>query len=479
MRRAHRSRPILTALVLVATGANLSGCGSWWGRDDKDSAGAPDQIYSDAAKDLRAGNYKGAGEKLELLEARYPFSNAAKQGQLDLVYAYYRNYELESAVDQADQFIRENPTHPRVDYAYYMRGLIYFESGANWLERVFRADVTQRPPGEARKSLQALQLMLQQFPRSPYAADARQRVVYLRNRLADYELAVARYYIKRGAYIGAVNRAREVIATYDGSPAALEALQIMSTGYKQLGMADLAKMADTVYATNESLPDLVSPATAQAGLAASQAGTPGDAGPKYSGAGRAGRWEGSVGLTYQNSATTDFKGGTQVNVDSGTGFIAGATYHFTDRLSAGASLSYDSKGYEAEVAGDEAGETFTTKGDLSTTSLMFDGAYNFMTGRFTPFVSGGIGWSWVDTNIATGPPEVGCWWHPWYGYVCTSFQDTKTESGLAYELGLGLRYDFSDFLVADGLYRMKWVDFDNADGTPSYDGFQLNLGWKF
>jgi outer membrane protein assembly factor BamD len=111
---------------------------------------------------MRAGNYKGASEKLELLESRYPFSNAGKQGQLDLMYAYYKNYELESAVDQADQFIRENPTHPRVDYAYYIRGLVYFESGANWLERKFGVDIARRPPHEARKSFQAFQTLAQQ-----------------------------------------------------------------------------------------------------------------------------------------------------------------------------------------------------------------------------------------------------------------------------------------------------------------------------
>jgi opacity protein-like surface antigen len=154
-------------------------------------------------------------------------------------------------------------------------------------------------------------------------------------------------------------------------------------------------------------------------------------------------------------------------------------YNFSERLSAGASLGYDSKDYTAEAPGDDPGEIFKLKGDLTTLSLMFDGTYNFLTGPLTPFVSAGLGWSSVDTNIATGPPDVGCWWNPWYGYICTSTQDTKTESGFAYEVGLGLRYDINEFLVADGLYRMRWVSFDNAEGTPSYDGFQMSLGWKF
>jgi len=301
-------------------------------------------------------------------------------------------------------------------------------------------------------------------------------MIYLRNRLADYELAVARYYMQRGAYVGAVNRARGVIETYDGSPAASEALDIMARSYRELGIDELHKVASSVYAANQNLPDIVAPAAATAGLETSQAG---DAGPKYSEGERAGRFEGRLGLTYQNSATTDFKGGTTVDVESGTGFVAGVDYHYTDRTSFGASLSYDNKNYEAEVAGDEPGEFLPIKGELTTTSLMVNGAYNFLTGRWTPFATGGIGWSWVDTNIATEPPEFGCWWNPWYGYVCTSSPNTKGIDGFAYELGVGLRYDFGNSLAADGIYKMKWVGFDNATGTPSFDGFQVNLGWKF
>ena len=112
-------------------------------------------------------------------------------------------------------------------------------------------------------------------------------------------------------------------------------------------------------------------------------------------------------------------------------------------------------------------------------SLMLDVAYTFLTGPVSPYVVGGVGWSWVDTNIATEPPQVGCWWHPWWGYVCTSWQDTRTVDGLAYEVGLGMRYDFSDSLAADAAYRMRWVDFENATSTPSFDTLQLNLVWKF
>lgn len=250
------ARPLLL-LAVVLSAVAVSGCKSRGA--DFDMKGSPERIHQEATRDLANGNFPAAIQKLELLEARFPFSEPARQAQLDLIYAYYKNREAESAIDQADQFIRENPTHPRVDYAYYIKGLVYFESGANALERLFRADVTQRPPQEARKSFQAFQTLVQQYPKSPYAADARQRMVYLRNRLADYEVHVARYYMKRGAYVGALNRARGLIETYDGAPAVLEALDIGAQAYRRLGMDDLAKVVEEIRAQNSS-PDTRNPA---------------------------------------------------------------------------------------------------------------------------------------------------------------------------------------------------------------------------
>jgi outer membrane protein assembly factor BamD len=475
------ARPFLMLAVILATVA-VAGCKSRG--EEFDMKGSPEGIHLDANRDLANGNFPNAIQKLELLEARFPFSDPARQGQIDLMYAYYKNREAESAIDQADQFIRENPTHPRVDYAYYVKGLVYYESGANALERLFKAEVTKRPPQEARKSFQSFQTLIQQYPKSPYAADARQRMVYLRNRLADYEAHVARYYMKRGAYVGALNRARNLIETYDGSPAVTEALDIGAKAYRRLGMYDLAKVVDSIRAENQS-PDLVNPTAAMAGLAVGPQGA-GDEDGANGGLLSVGsteldkRWEASAGVLATNSVDVDFKGGTQAEIDSGVGFLIGVGYHYSNRLRFGSTLTFDQKDYEAEVVGDQSGESFTAEGSLDTMSLMFDVAYSFlMKGPLTPFVAGGVGWSWVDTNIATEPPSVGCWWHPWYGYVCTSWQDTRTESGLAYELGLGLRYDFNDTLAADGTYRLRWVDFENAADSPSFDGFQLNLIWKF
>jgi outer membrane protein assembly factor BamD len=257
---AASPRRLLVSILLATSLLATAGCSSlkFWGDDDGNKVieGSPEQLYRDAAKDLRNNNYPGAIQRLEMLEARYPFSGQAKQGQLDLIYAYYKNRSPDSAIDQADQFIRENPTHPRVDYAYYVRGLVYFESGANWLERKFKVDIAKRPPHEARKSFQAFQTLVQSYPRSPYAADARQRMIYLRNRLADYEVEVARYYLKRGAYVGAANRAKGVIEGYDGAPAVDDALKILAASYRRLEVDDLAKVADQVRQANVPPDDL-------------------------------------------------------------------------------------------------------------------------------------------------------------------------------------------------------------------------------
>ncbi len=111
--------------------------------------------------------------------------------------------------------------------------------------------------------------------------------------------------------------------------------------------------------------------------------------------------------------------------------------------------------------------------------VMFNLHYYFMTGRFTPFITTGVGWNFVDTNIPTEPPQVGCWWNPWYGYICQDFQDTKNVDGFAYQLGAGLRYRVNPSISVSGGYQMSWLDFPKADGTPSFDGLQLILNWGF
>ena len=199
---------------------------------------------------------------------------------------------------------------------------------------------------------------------------------------------------------------------------------------------------------------------------------------------RAGSWETRLGIVFQNSADWDFEGGTTADIDSDTSFLIGASYHLNENLELGGNLSFGQTDYEADIVGDINNDEvpdslFPVRGEYESTALMFDATWNFLPGQFTPFVTAGLGWSWIDTNIATEPPQTGCWWDPWWGYICTTFQDTKTLDGFTYGVGVGARYDFSDSLALSASYRMGWVDLDKADGTPDMDSFLLNLGWKF
>jgi outer membrane protein assembly factor BamD len=235
------------AAACVAAALLAAGCSS---TREREIMGTPDGLYERASDALASRSYDEAIRIYEALEARYPFSDAARQSRLDLMYAYYRKGDKEQAVDAADTFIRENPTHPRIDYAYYVKGLVYFERDRNFLERWFDVDVATRPPAEGRQSFDAFSRVVTQYPRSEYAPDARQRMIYLRNRLADYEINVARYYIKRGAYVAAQARARYVIEQYDGAPAMRDALEVLVECYQRLGLTELAQDTAKVLAAN-------------------------------------------------------------------------------------------------------------------------------------------------------------------------------------------------------------------------------------
>ena len=232
-------------VALAITVFALTGCAH-----RKTPQSGPQALYQRAKHDLDTYNYSPAIKIYEQLTAVYPFTDQAHQAQLDLIYAYYRAGETDSAVDACDTFIRENPTHPRVDYAYYMKGLVNFEKQPNAIERLFHVDLSKRPPTTANKSFAAFRTVVQEYPKSAYAHDARQRMIYLRDRLAAYNVDIARYYLKRGAYVGAARRAKLVIDNYEGAPATRDALAIMIVSYDRLGLKSNADEARKVYAAN-------------------------------------------------------------------------------------------------------------------------------------------------------------------------------------------------------------------------------------
>lgn len=241
------TRSSILLILALATIAVLTGCAS-----DRRSAflpgEGPEAIYEYGLAAMNAGDFGDALLYFQALQARFPFSNITRQAQLDMIYAFYRNRERAAAIDAAEAFERENPTHPRVDYALYMRGLAHFDQAPNWLERVMNVDLTERPPRETMQAFEVFQELLRRFPESEYAPDARERMIYLRNRLAAYENHVAEYYIRREAYVAAINRAKYTLEHYPGAPVVERSLEIMIEGYESLGMTDLANDARRVLA---------------------------------------------------------------------------------------------------------------------------------------------------------------------------------------------------------------------------------------
>jgi outer membrane protein assembly factor BamD len=233
--------------------ASLSGCGLLPEKIDETKNWSVNQLYTNAKEASDAGNYKIAIGYFEKLQARYPFGRYAQQAQLELIYANYKDNEPDLAIAAADRFIKSNPRHPFVDYAYYMKGLVNFTRGSGTLDRFLPGDPTRTDTATIRQSFNDFSELVQKFPNSKYANDARQRLVFLHNNLATYEVHVAEYYLHRGAYVAAVNRAKYVLENYSRTPAVPDALAVMAEAYIKLGMNDLA--TDTTRVLRLNYPD--------------------------------------------------------------------------------------------------------------------------------------------------------------------------------------------------------------------------------
>jgi outer membrane protein assembly factor BamD len=198
------------------------------------------ELYQQAQADLDNHSYTSATAKLKALDSRYPFGRYADQAQLELIYANYKNSEPEAAKSAAERFIRLHPQHPNVDYAYYLKGLTSFDQDRGLLARFLPLDMTKRDPGAARDSYNEFAQLTSRYPNSRYAPDAKQRMIYLRNLLASYEIHVADYYLTRQAYVAAANRGRYVVENFQETPSVGDGLAVMVEAYQRLHLDDLA-----------------------------------------------------------------------------------------------------------------------------------------------------------------------------------------------------------------------------------------------
>lgn len=235
-------------IIAYLLASSLLGCNSL---SDKEKQQRTEEQYFDAAQAaLDANNYSVAVTQLELLESQFPFGRHAEQTQLDLMFAYYKNLDFESAVLQAERFIQQYPDHPDADYAYFMKGLAHYSTDRGFLARLLPAAPSERDLTPIKQAFADFSQLLNKFPKSYYAADARQRMIYLRNLLADHEIKVGQYYMARKAYIAALNRSQYVIREYPQSPSLEQALIISTQAYLSLEQAKLAQDSLSVLVKN-------------------------------------------------------------------------------------------------------------------------------------------------------------------------------------------------------------------------------------
>ncbi|MFD2192197.1 outer membrane protein assembly factor BamD [Pistricoccus aurantiacus] len=234
--------------ALALTAMLLAGCAS---NGDTVPEASENELYQQAQEALDSGRNSTAVDRLEALDNRYPFGEHAEQTQLELIYAYYKVGDWEAARAAASRFIRLQPDHPQVDYAYYLRGLAAYQAGRFSLERLKLIDISKRDLGASRDAFQDFSELVRRYPDSEYAPDAQKRMVYLRNILAEHELHVADFYLRKGAYLAAVNRGLYVVEHYPQAPATRNALAVMVEGYLGMDMRDQARDVLAVLIEND------------------------------------------------------------------------------------------------------------------------------------------------------------------------------------------------------------------------------------
>lgn len=243
-------------ILILTLSLIVSGCAIFGAPTEIDDTRGwnPERIYEEASAKMRDRDYDKAILYFSKLESRYPNGKYATQAQLEIAYANYKKGDAVLCVAAADRFIKLHPNHPNVDYAYYLKGLaIFTERGI--IEKFSKQEISDRDPRALRDSFATFKDLVSRYPNSKYVKDATQRMVYLSNSLAEHEVFVARYYMKRQAYLAAVNRAKYVIEYYPQSPKIEEALVILISAYDLMDLQDLK--GDTLRILKTNYPDSV------------------------------------------------------------------------------------------------------------------------------------------------------------------------------------------------------------------------------
>lgn len=240
----------VTALAALLLALAVGGCGLFGEKADPKSDWTAAEFYRAAKEEFDNRNWEAAIKLYEQLESKYPFGRFAQQAQIEIAYAYYKQGETAQAISAVDKFIKLHPNHPNLDYALYLRALVNFKEDLGPLARIVSQDLADRDPKAARESFEGFKELVNRFPESRYAEDSRQRMAYLVEALARHELHVAQYYLARGAYLAAANRAQDAITRYPNSNLHRQALEVMIEAYDRMGMDQLRDDARKVLALN-------------------------------------------------------------------------------------------------------------------------------------------------------------------------------------------------------------------------------------
>jgi len=240
----------VTALAAVLLAITLAGCGLFGDKVDARKDWTAADYYKAAKEEFDNHNWDPAIKLYEQLESKFPFGRFAQQAQLEVAYAYYKNGDPAQAISAVDKFLKLHPNHPNIDYALYLKALVNFKEDLGPLTKVIAQDLADRDPKAARESFEGFKELVSRFPDSRYSEDARQRMAYLVEALARHEIHVARYYLSRGAFLAAANRAQDAIVRFSNSPIHREALEVMIEAYDRMNMPELRDDARRVLAKN-------------------------------------------------------------------------------------------------------------------------------------------------------------------------------------------------------------------------------------
>jgi outer membrane assembly lipoprotein YfiO len=449
--------PALVLLLLLPP----SGCSPKLSRQTNLGAA---ELLAIGEKNAEQKNYSRAAEAYRLLIERFPTSPLAARAQFGLAQNLMADGSDTEAEVAFDDFLRLYPADARAPDALYLKG-----------ELLARQVLSpERDQTKTREAIRAYTRFLEREPSSPRSADAARKVRDLRNRLARHEVVVVSNYMSRKLYESAEARARRAIAEFPDVPDTPVLMSLLVEAMEREGKKDSAAEARKVLA--EKFPG-------SEGKKRVALSSPSGAGGRASSyRGRRGRYEITLQPRYVASKDIEADGGSRLELDPAFGIGLGFGYNFTNRLALHLDGSWARSDYRAEIATTNTvgNPTGTTKADgtLDTATVALDLSYYILDGPLTPFLTGGVGWTFVDSNIPSGPPQGVCWYDPWYGYVCTSYQNTYTNNYFSYNLGLGARWDVMSGFFLRGSVGWQWVDLGRA-GTTDFMGGRFDLGYIF